>query len=822
MAVRYRAKSSETEHLFKDIRFAIRQLWKSRAFTFTAVVSLALGIGATTAVFSVIYAVLLHPFPYVAADRIVQISAEDKGGNPHPVFLTGTQLQQLARVNCVDAAIAWLNWELNTTGTDLPEDVKAVFITSNASRFFGVPPALGRGLAPADAPPGHEANAVVLLTDSFWSRHFNRNRQVIGRTLEMAHKPYTVVGVFPPRFAFNGGDVYIPLAIHYDPAGLYSFSLRLKPGVTAGAARPELQSLFDRFATQTPTRYPDRFHIHLERLNDRYVRSFGRTLYLLFGAVALLLFIGCANLSILLLARGAARQGELAVRAAIGASRARLLRQLLTESVTLSLIGASFGVLAAYAIIAGIVKWLPAYSVAREAAVELNLPVLAFSVFLALLTGVIFGLSPALQMIRPQLEQALRSGAHKIAGGRRAKRTHNILIGGQIALTLLLLTAAGASVEGFRQLMQVHLGYNPLNTLDINIPLHTNSHVAQPDRAAYFEALRSRVAALPGVASVALSSNGAPPYSGPAQHVELMGKAAAEWRQANLNLVSANYFSTLDIPLAGGRIWNSQEDRRAARLAVVNETMARQFWPDRSPIGQPIRLPQLKPQPPYHVAVPNSDGWLQIIGIVADSRNDGLLAPVEPAVYLPSTLWMDMGTDLLVHARTPPLRLVHAIRREIARVDPDQQVPAYTPTLQQLVEMQPEWQQGRLIAALCGFFAATALTLALIGLSSVVSYSVAQRTNEFGIRLALGASRENVLQTVLFSVLPSVAAGLAAGTLLALGLDRFLTKLGQGTGSHPALLLAVVCLLLCGCAATCALPAWRAASLDPTAALRQE
>ncbi|HEY3937065.1 MAG TPA: ABC transporter permease, partial [Bryobacteraceae bacterium] len=522
------------EQIATDIRYAFRQLWKSPGFTLTAVVSLALGIGATTAVFSVIYAVLIHPFPYAAADRIIRIATKDKGGNLRPVALTGSQLQLIRKANCVEDAVAWLNWELNTTGSDLPEDVKAVFITPNASNYFGVPPLQGRGLIPADAPPRGGAQPVVVLSYSFWNRHLGRNPEVIGKTLQMAHKDYTIVGVLPPRFAWNGGDVYLPLEISYDQAQLYGISIRLKPDVSLRAAASELQSLFQQFAKDTPTRYPGNFRIHLERLNDQYVNGFGRMLYLLFGAVVLLLFIGCSNLSILLLARGAARHHELAIRAAVGSSCSRLLRQLLTESVTLSLIGAATGILTAYAMVALIVKWLPAYSLAREVAIDINLPVLAFCVLLALLSGILFGLSPALQMVRPQLEQVLRSGTRKIAGRAATKRTHNMLLAGKMALTLLLLTGAGSAIQGFRRVTHVHLGYDPQDTLDVDIPLHPNSYVKQEERAVYFETLRRRVAGIPGVISVALTDHAVPPFSGEMQRVEIMGESSRQWHQASL------------------------------------------------------------------------------------------------------------------------------------------------------------------------------------------------------------------------------------------------------------------------------------------------
>jgi predicted permease len=810
------------EQMSTDIRYAFRQLWNNPGFTLTAVVSLALGIGTTTAVFSVVYAVLIEPFPYVAADQIVRISTDDKGHNLRPVSLTGSQLQLVRKATCVKSAVAWLNWELNTTGNDLPEDVKAVFITPNASNYFGVRPLQGRGLTPADAPATGDAQPVVLLTYSFWNRHFGRSPDMIGKSLEMSHKEYRIIGVLPRRFAWNGGDVYLPLKITYDQSQLYGISIRLKPSISLQAAASELQSLFQQFAKETPTRYPESFRIHLERLNDQYVNSLGRTLYLLFGAVVLLLIIGCSNLSILLLARGTARQQELAIRVAIGASRGRMLRQLLTESVTLSLSGAALGVLTAYATVALIVKWLPDFSLAREVAVQINLPVLTFCVLLALPTGILFGLSPALQMVRPQLERTLRSSMRKIAGGDGTKRKHNMLIAGQIALTLLLLTGAGSSIQGFRRVTHVRLGYRPQKTLDVSIPLHTNSYVKQEERAVYFETIRRRVAAIPGISSVALTDNAVPPFGGAQQHVELLNELSRQWREASLNLVSANYFSTLGIALSRGRVWDEVEEKRGARLAVINEAMARQFWPHGDPVGNAIRFPELKPQPPFRVSIPGSDGWVRITGVVADSQNDGLLAPVKPAVYIPSTIWMDMGIDLLVHVQTSPSSVLHVIRKQLALINPDQQTSEYTPSLDELIQLQPEWQQERLVTLLCGGFAAIALILAVVGLYSVVSYSVAQRTNEFGIRMALGASRERVLSVVLSSFSPSVGIGIGIGALLALGLDSFLTKLAQGTDGHPAIVIAVAFLLVTACTCACVVPAWRAASVDPMTALRHE
>jgi predicted permease len=346
--------------LWQDVRYALRILAKSPGFTFTALLSLALGIGATAAVFSIIHAVLINPYPYAGANRMVRVLAEDRSGIPRNFFLTGPQLRYVQQLKSVDSALGQANWEFSTTGSDLPEDVRAAFLTTNASSYFGLPALLGRGLVPSDAPDGQDPQPVIVLSSSFWKRRFAGNPDVIGKTLQMAHKDYTVVGVLPPRFAWSMGDVYLPLKITNDPNALiWLSSVKLKPGVSPHAAEAEFQALLQTLAKQAPGHFPEDFRVHIRHLTDEHDLTFVHTLYLLFAAVALMLWVGCANLSILLLARGTSRQREFALRAAIGASRARVLRQLLVESLLLSATGAALGLLAAYAAIALIVHWLP-------------------------------------------------------------------------------------------------------------------------------------------------------------------------------------------------------------------------------------------------------------------------------------------------------------------------------------------------------------------------------------------------------------------------------------------------------------------------------
>jgi len=786
------------------------------------VISLALGIGATTAAFSVLHAVILNPYPYEAADRIAFILTQDTAGNADRLPLTGSQLQQLGTANAVEDVLGQQGWELTATGGDVPQDVRAVFLTSNASKFFGVPALLGRGLIPSDAPAGQDAQPVAVLTYSFWQQHLGGSADVIGKTLQLDRKNCTIVGVLPRRFAWGYGDVYLPLKLTNNPAQHLFVSIRLRPGITLQTADAEFQSLFEQFARETPARYPEKFTTRTERLIDPYRQRLGHTLYLLFGAVLALLFIGCANVSILLLARGVLRQRELAVRSALGASHLRILRQLLTESAVLSLGGALLGMLFAYGTVALIAKWLPVFLYPREAAIEVSLPVLCFSIGLALFTGILFGLWPALRLTRGEVGQAMQSSTHRIAGGVRGRSMHSALIASQIAMTLLLLTAAAAAMESFLRLTHSDLGYDPHNVLVVQFPIHDNTYMSWNTRAAYFERLRTSIETIPGVVSAGISSLSTPPASGWPETFEIMGKPNVVSQHALLHLVSPEYFSILRIPLVRGRMWDELETTRAARVAVINETMARQFWPSGDALGRAIRLPELISDPPLRFAAPDADQWIEIVGIVADARNVGLANSPEAAVYLPYTAWLGVFPGILVRTISSPLSMLHAVRLKVSSVDPNQQVAGEGASLEEFISHQPELGRERLVAMLLSGFSIVAYALAIVGLYSVVSYSVAQRTNEFGIRIALGAQPRNVLWNVFAAITLSVGSGLAAGILLSAGVSKLAAR-WIGTSPHISLItLGTTLLLVCTSTLASFLPARRAASIDPMEALRHE
>jgi predicted permease len=807
----------------QDLQYCVRQLLKTPGFTWTAIISLTLGIGATTAVFSVIYAILVNPYPYKAADRMAHMRLLDEAGHETGFGLTAGQWQVIRKSPVVEDAFASDGWSLTVTGRDLPEDVQASYFTSNAFRFFGVPTALGRGLLPSDAIDGQDPQPVVVLSYKFWQRHFGSDRGAVGRPLQLVRKSYTIIGVAAPRFTWDDADVYLPLKVTQDPSRTYYVGIRLKPGITHKAADAALQPLLEQFAKESPKHFPrGRFQLRLVGLNDNFEKQLGGTLYLLLAAVGFLLLIGCGNVSILQLARGTARQHEFAVRAAIGASRKRLIRQMLVEALMLSSVGTAFGVLLAYRATHIISDLLPNYSFPHEAAIEINVPVLIFSAALAVLSGVLFGLWPSLRLSRPDVSQMMQSSTRRIAGSARGRTMNTILIAGQIALTLVMLAGAGAAMRGFLRMLHMPLGYDPHNIMSVGIPVHDGSYPIWAARATYFETLLNKVAAVHGVKMAAISSNATPPSNGWNTGIEIVGKPPKDDQRVRINFVSPGYFPILRIPLAQGRFWDETENHNAARVAVINETLARRYFPDGSAIGHSIRIPEMRNEPPFALMAPANNSALLIIGIAADKRDDGLRNPIVPEAFVPYTLSMGMWTQILVRSSGSPLTLLRAIGKQVNSVDSDQQINGQVQDLEHWIQDQPEWAQEHLVAWLFGSFAVLALALAATGLYSVVSFSVQQRTNEFGIRLALGAQPADVLRTVFSSAVVSVGSGLLAGVLLTFALNNVLAHWAEGSSRDFVVLFGAVVLLTAVAGLACMTPARRAARVDPMAALRYE
>jgi putative ABC transport system permease protein len=809
--------------LLQDLRYSIRQFVKMPGFTLTAVLSLALGIGATTAVFSVVYAILLDPYPYAAPGRMIHMRLIAPNGDLNGFGVTGAQWQLLRKSPVVEDTFLEDDWNLTITGSDLPEDVQAVYFSSNGFNFLGVPVTLGRGILPSDALDGQDPQPVAVLGYKFWQRHFRGDPTVIGKTIQLVEKNYTIVGVAASRFAWGDGDVYLPLKVTSDPVRSFYAGIRMRPGVTHSQAEGALQPLIRQFAKESPSHFPQiPIRLHVVGLNEDFIKQLGGTLYLLFGAVALLLFIGCGNVSILLLARATAREREFAVRSAIGASRGRIIRQLLTESVLLSVSGAAIGLVLAYKSLSAIVANLPEYSFPHEAAIQINIPVLVFCIAAAFTTGILFGLWPALQLSHPEVSQIMQASTRKTTTSVSGRKLHNTLIGGQIALTLLLLSGASASIEGFLHVARTNLGYDPHNVMSVGIPIHDGTYKTWAERKAYFERLHDAVAEVPGATAVAVSSNATPPSNGFSTKFQVVGKPSTEDLSIRFNMVSLEYFQALHIPLLQGRIWDATESDRGAPLLVVNQSFARKYFPNGDAIGHTIKLPELTSAPPYRLIAPGSEGGVLIIGIVADKVDDGLSKPILPEGFAPYTFAMGMYTQMLVKSDVPPLTLLHSVREKVNSVDHNQQTGSDVRDLEHWISRTPEWARGQLVAWLFGAFAALALILASVGLYSVVSYTVVQRTNEFGIRIALGAQPGHVLRIVFRSMLTTVAIGIAAGLVLTLALNRVLAAWAAESSRDPLLLVGSAITLAIVAGLACALPAKRAAGVDPMIAIRYE
>ena len=810
------------QSFFQDVRYALRQLRSAPGFTVVAVLSLALGIGATTAVFSIVYAVLIQPYPFRDWERLVTLSFRDKAGNIDCCLsVSGSQVQQLRNAAPIEEVVAFNQASLTVTGGDLPEDATVTYWTPNAVGYFGVPPVLGRALIPSDAPDGQDPQPVAMLGYLFWQRRYGGDPNVLGQTIQLSHISYRIVGVMSPRISWGGSDVFLPIKITRDPSVQLGTSIRLKPGVSPKTASEVLKPLFDAFAKETPAIFPASFDLRILPLSYNIVTNLGPSLRLLFGAVCLLLLIGCLNVSILLMARGTRRQYELAVRAAIGAARSRVVRQLLTESLLLALLGEVLGISLAYAMQRILIRELPAYLTARQASIHINLPVLSFSVVATLLTVVAFGLLPALQFSRRELTQVMQSGAQRVASGW-GRQTRNTLIAGQIAMSVMLLAAAATSIRAFLGLMHTNLGYDPERTIALGIPVHENSYTTWEQRSQYFDRLQQKLASTPDVTGTALSIRAIPPNNGWNTTFEILGQNVLGGQQVRANFVSHDYFGVLHIPLLRGRLWDRTETLRSAHVGVINQTMARLYWPNEDAVGHKVRLPRLLANPPNMLTGPESDQWFEIVGVVADSLNNGLRNPVQPGVYLPYTFRMPTFTQVVVKTRTNPLTLLRTLRAQVQAVDSEQQITKNTISLEEGIEQEPDWQREHTVAVLFGAFSLITLVLAGVGLYSAVSYTVAQRTNEFALRMALGAQRADVLFNVVGSTIQVVAAGLVSGIGLYLIVNRAVGQWATTPANDPFIFLLVAPLLMCVASVACYLPARRAMSLDPMSALRHE
>jgi predicted permease len=824
------------DELSGDMRYGLRALGRNPGFAAIAILSLALGIGATTAMFSLIYAVLLHPFPYAGAGRIVNpvIIDEKHPDEPRWFPLNKAQFDDLRLAAPVDSLLGFNNSHLEITGGALPEDIWGVYLTENAATFFGVRPLLGRNIEPSDRENG--GHSVVVLNYRFWQRHFGGDGHVIGRTLEIDHASYTIIGVMPRSFAFNDttgvGDVYVPVSLMPGAFNIGNMDIpwiKLRPHITLAAANAAIEPIVRQFAKQHPERFPNHWHLALQPIGVPYQQKTGPTLTLLLAGVALLLIIGCANCSILLLARGRARQHELAIRGALGASRWRIVRQLLVEALVISCTGAAVGVAASYWL-AKIPLLLSPDSFPAESVIRINAPMLAFSVALALLCGILFGLVPASRLSR-QDSAPMLPGTQIGVAAAPAKHRWSALIAAQVALTLLLMATAGTAIRAFLQLMQMPLGYDPANVMQVGLMPHVQNPgqrgpiQSREARLAYIEQIRERIASVPGVSTVAVGTDATPPNVGPESSFDVDGTRDREQAQARVMLVGPRYLAALRIPLLQGRMWNTDENSRGDFIAVVNRAFAARYLSSPSALGRQLRIPGLTPKNHYQATSADSTAWRQIIGVVGDARNDGLDRPVVPAIYLPYTTLMLPYVQFLVRTQGDPLADLHSIRAAIASAASDQQISNSgfngTFTLNEAIERDAQYSRQRLFSILFSVFSAMALALALVGIFSVVAYTVAQRTTEFGIRLALGAPRAHVLWIAARIALVSAATGMVVGLAFDSFLGAVLAHWMQNAFAAGSLFAAAALLALSALLA-CLLPARHAIDVSPADALRYQ
>ena len=811
------------QNFIRDLRYSARLLLKSPAFTAVAVISIALGIGANTAVFSVVNAVLFRSLPYVEPDRLTLVwgAGENVSNLRNRDQVSATDVADLRNQNTVFEDVATFSgWFPIMSGDGAPERVPAIQVGDGYFKVMKGTPLLGRVFTPEEQEEGKDF--VIVLSHALWQRRFAGDPGIIGKTVLLNARPYTIVGVMGPGFhplpttlVQPEGQFYRPVAEAYgeeqrDERHLRAIA-RLKPGVTMAQAQTELTMLGQRLEQQHPLTNKGR-GIHLASITEDTLGNTSRALWIIFGAVGFVLLVACANVANLLLARATARQKEITIRSAIGAARSHIIRQLLTESLLLAVLGGALGLLLAIWGTATIEqigsKINPMFN-----GFGIDLRVLAFTFGITLLTGLIFGIAPALQASRPNLNETLKEGGRGAGGASAGNRLRGALVITEIAMTLVLLVAAGLLIRTLIGLGRVEKGFNSQNVLTMSIGLPGLKYPKPENYISFYKQAMDRIAAVPGVKAAGLTSvlPLSDNFDGRGLAVEDHPKPRGEEITVDLYVVNAGYLRAMEIPLRQGREITDQDTAATDKIALINQTMANQLWPNQNPIGKRIKFPgnEKNPQP-----------WRTIVGVMSDVSQYALDQKAPMQIYLPHEQFPTSFNTIVVKTESNPEAVTAGVRNAILSVDKDQAVF----NLATLAELQANSVLLRtFFMILLVVFAVLALILATVGIYGVTSYAVTQRTQEIGIRMALGAGAVDVLKLILKNGMALTAVGVVIGLAGAFALTRLMSILLFGVQPTDAMTFAVVSgALITAALLACYIPARRATKVDPLVALRYE
>jgi len=810
------------EGLLKDIRYGVRSLLKHPGFTAIVVVTLALGIGASSAIFSVVNTVLLRPLPYRQANRLVAIQELTADGKRVQVT-PANFLDWRAQNTVFEQIAAILTRPANLALADTAERVDFAMTSANFFSVFGVEPQQGRLFIPADEQAGHAP--VVVISHGLWQRRFGGDASLVGKPITLDGATYTVVGIAPAGFQYpDKTDVWVPpfrlapvMNERMDPTqvrgyGMLAAVALLKPGVGLPQATSEMETITTRLRQQYPDTNNRRFN-RVVSLHTHLVGETGPMLLLLFGAVGFVLLIACANVANLLLASAAARQKELAIRTALGASRLRLIRQLLTESVILALIGGALGFLLALWGVALMTRLLP-QDFPRLGEIRLDWRVLGFTLVASVVTGILFGFAPSLQLSKTDVQDSLKEMGRGVSGSRRHNRLRNLLIVAEVALSVVLLVGAGLLFRSFLQLQAVNTGFTPQQVLTARLTPAGANYRTDADYISFYDKTIQRISATPGVAVVG-AINTLPLDKGPTAGFRIEGRpplTTDKWPGGNYRTVSTDYFRAMNIPIVQGRAFTDRDTETAPLVMVVNQALAQRDFPNDNPIGKRINLGNTNQQ--------GQPVWFEIVGVAADVRSLELREPAAPEFYL-SALQDSFGSMFVVIRSTvEPTTVAGTIRQAAAEVDKSAAVSDIK-TMDHVVSAAVT--QPRFNLFLLGLFSCIALALSAAGIYGVTAYSVAQRTHEFGIRMALGAQVGDVLRMIIRQGMLLISVGVAVGLAASFALTRLLRTLLFGVSTtDPLTFVAITALLTLVALVACYVPARRATKVDPLTALRYE